>query len=125
MTLEEKYIVYVDGEPVSGVNPNLVDSLKISDEPLEEIKLLHMMRHKNVSLMRLLDPVAENDQLKWCSRLWHEMESDLQRLWGFPIDSSFHRNWWALPHCTCPKMDNADDFPYQRYYNGDCPIHGF
>ena len=49
----------------------------------------------------------------------------LQRLWGFPMDSDYHRYSYDLKGCTCPKMDNMERVgtPY-RVHNGDCPFHG-
>lgn len=41
---------------------------------------------------------------------WAENQYALQRAWGFPEDPNYHRAWW-IKGCTCPKMDNDDNYP--------------
>jgi hypothetical protein len=51
-------------------------------------------------------------------------EFELQKLWGFPEDSKFHR-FWHTPKCTCPKLDNDDNYPSGYYsINLQCKLHG-
>lgn len=53
------------------------------------------------------------------------MEYTLQSLWGFPLDSDYHRYWKEIDGCLCPKMDNEDPIYFgQRVINSQCPYHG-
>lgn len=54
-------------------------------------------------------------------KLWTEMQFALQTHWKFDRDSTYHPTW-TLPHCTCPKMDNADAGRH-RYFHVKCPVH--
>ncbi|MBN42023.1 MAG: hypothetical protein CL573_00885 [Alphaproteobacteria bacterium] len=51
----------------------------------------------------------------------------LQALWGFSLDSKFHRYHLEIAGCTCPIYDNYDRIGHtkQRVINGTCPFHGF
>jgi hypothetical protein len=59
------------------------------------------------------------------ARIVEGMEYTLQFLWGFPVDRNFHRYWYDVKGCVCPKLDNKDRFgtPY-RVINPQCPFHG-
>lgn len=51
-------------------------------------------------------------------------EYTLQNLWGFPLDSRYHRYQWDIKGCTCPRMDNLDHIGSEyRRYNQNCPVH--
>ena len=54
-----------------------------------------------------------------------EIEFKMQELFGFQHNRDFHRYWLESPRCSCPKMDNYDNYgtPY-RITDLDCPIHG-
>jgi len=56
-------------------------------------------------------------------RLWKRQEFILQALWRFELDEKFHKDY-LLPGCTCPKMDNDDAYPVQRWVSADCIFHG-
>jgi len=54
-----------------------------------------------------------------------ELEYQLQDNWNFPRDSSYHKYWIQLPHCTCPITDNLDRIGVaEAIYSNDCPYHG-
>jgi len=63
--------------------------------------------------------------LRQCAKEVEELEFQLQESWKFEKDKNYHRYWWTLPKCTCPKMDNEDRFGTDYHvYSSDCPIHG-
>lgn len=52
-----------------------------------------------------------------------EIEFELQRLWKFKKDINYHR-FWEYPKCACPELDNIDAYPFRRFINLTCPLHG-
>ena len=55
-----------------------------------------------------------------------KIEFDLQRLWKFEQDPTFHRYQTAIRGCTCPKMDNDERVgrTIERLMSISCPWHG-
>lgn len=52
------------------------------------------------------------------------IEYELQGYWHFKQDRDFHTFWFKVPHCKCPKMDNADSMYHGRRITVQgCPIH--
>jgi len=103
------------------VNKDLVKRLGISDENVKKIEELHVYRD---SLFRLMENSKDHDALKALDKECELVEFRLQELWGFTKDKNYHKFWYR-PGCTCPRMDNNDNYPYGRYtvsYN--CPLHG-
>ena len=63
-------------------------------------------------------------ELKDTYNKWFENEKNLQKLWGFPEDENYIR-WWWVPKCTCPKLDNDDNYPIGYYTTSMyCPLRG-
>lgn len=56
-------------------------------------------------------------------RLQH-LEFFLQYLWKFDMHKKYHRYWFEIDGCTCPKMDNCDRVgtAYKVISKG-CPYH--
>lgn len=53
------------------------------------------------------------------------LEYTLQSLWDFPLDKKFHRYWFEVDGCECPKMDNRYRIGSGYFiYNMQCPYHG-
>jgi hypothetical protein len=56
---------------------------------------------------------------------WTVNQFALQRAWKFPENADYHR-WWWIKGCTCPKIDNDDNYPYGYYVRvQDCKYHGW
>lgn len=52
------------------------------------------------------------------------IEYELQGYWHFKQDRDFHTFWFKMPHCSCPKMDNADSMYFGRRITVQgCPFH--
>lgn len=59
------------------------------------------------------------------ARVIEGLEYACQVCWGFPLDKDFHRYWFTVEGCTCPKLDNKDYITTNyRIYATDCPYHG-
>ena len=102
-------------------NLELAKRLNVSEENITKINESHIYRHEIE--LQIRDAVLENKDVKELLASWRLNEYNLQRLWGFPENSNFFREW-EIPGCTCPKMDNEDRYPHGPYYfNGHCPIH--
>jgi len=53
-----------------------------------------------------------------------KIEFALQRAWGFPQSMAYHR-FWETPKCTCPKMDNEEQYATKQFIiMANCPLHG-
>lgn len=102
-------------------NEVLIDRQNLSEDEVNDINCLHMLRD---TLTILMYKSVNKDNWKFYNTLLDNVEEQLQNNWKFPVDSNYYR-FWDRPHCTCPKMDNDDAYPYGRYIvSGDCPIHG-
>jgi len=86
---------------------------KLKEIHIERMKLEEQMENTN-------DPIL----LHKFAQKREQIEYRLQKVWGFPEDSNYHR-WWEVPKCTCPRLDNLDNYP-TKYRNIDlqCPVHG-
>lgn len=92
-----------------------------------EILALHFLRHSYTHAMTNCDPKVLKDRrsLRNLANLIEGVEFQLQEAWGFSQDAAFHSYWFRVPHCTCPKLDNQENFGFpQRVINENCPVHG-
>jgi len=103
------------------LNPRLIKQQKVSDAGIAKLKEIHLER---MMLEEEMENTDDPVRLHIMAQEREHIEYRLQRVWGFPEDSDYHR-WWEVPKCVCPKMDNADDYPTKyRIIRGDCPVHG-
>jgi len=110
MIIEYKnYKINVNFSIVSEVNHSILKELYISmfkifeefEKPIQPIRVIYL-----------------NEKLE-------KIEYKMQELFGFKINRNYHRYWLQIPTCTCPKLDNKDNYGTQyRIYNIDCPAHG-
>jgi hypothetical protein len=113
-------------------NPKLADKQEVSELNREVIDKLHVLRELLVDHsinLKSLDytdmEYSEAQYQKETYKEWFENEQLLQKLWNFPGDDNYIR-FWEFPACTCPKMDNNDNYPNGRYVQvQNCPIHGW
>jgi len=115
----EKLTVYHKGKPVYMMNKRLLDQQNCWTN-LDAIKEAHVRKLDLYDALRATD---DNGELRKLGDQVTAIEFELQGLWGFTLDAKFHR-FWEYPKCQCPKMDNADDYPYMQYVSGSCPLHG-
>lgn len=118
---EDVAVTDKDGKILYNLNSNLVLKQGISASDLRNLKLLHREKLEYFEKMRATD---DPKQLKEFAHEVECIEFEMQKAWNFAQDRSFHE-WYRVPKCTCPKMDNADSRGFdQRIINLDCPVHG-
>jgi hypothetical protein len=100
------------------INPKHPKASSLTEDQVFAIESLHKVRDEIVRIAYNAPTVART-----LFKLWEANEYILQDLWGFDRDPKYHFSY-EFPHCTCPKLDNDDAYPYMRYIHGDCPIHG-
>jgi hypothetical protein len=119
--LGEDTTVMYNGEPVYNLNSSLVLKQGLDVSELRNLKALHAEKLKYFDLMR------ETDYKHKLKEYAHEIECiefEMQKAWHFTQDRNFHE-WYKVPKCTCPKMDNADNRgSNHRIIVMDCPVHG-
>jgi hypothetical protein len=93
-----------------GLSPDEISQIDTLHEQRESLHLL--MQDASLELLPLMDDVCRS------------IEFELQDAWHFPRDMNYHR-FWDRPRCTCPKIDNEDNWPH-GYYTivTSCPLHG-
>jgi hypothetical protein len=108
------------GKPHYMLNKRLLDS-QLAWDNLQKIKHAHWLK------LMINDMILETDNEILMRSLAKDLtliEFELQELWKFPLDGNFHR-FWEAPKCTCPKLDNEDNYPIGYYtVNLTCPLHG-
>ena len=110
----------VTGQILYVLNPFLLNQHNAWHN-LEAIKDMHTLKH-----IIFLDVQQETNSIKLMELAMdlQEVEFHLQELWGFPRDARFHK-FWDYPKCTCPKVDNEDNYPTGFYIiDKECPLHG-
>lgn len=119
-----KYAVVRNDKVVYYLNGNLAIANKVTDEELEQIKALHVKKLDLFDIATQAAAANNTDLLKSLAAELQQIEFDMQKAWHFPQDHTFHE-WYAIPGCRCPKMDNAEARGVdRRIYSGACPIHG-
>lgn len=105
-------------------NPALIRKQGIGSDRVEKILRLHIDRLELVDRMRELDPTKDLQELLDLESKHRENQYALQEAWGFSRDSSMH-DWFEVPHCSCPKMDNRERKGTQYQIRSlDCIYHG-
>jgi len=57
--------------------------------------------------------------------LLKELEFELQEYWGFEKNEAYHRSWYKVSTCKCPRLDNKDRYATGTgVINSNCPHHG-
>ncbi len=106
---------------ISTTNSRLVANQGLDMETVDKINKLHIVRNCYQTLM---EEVNDKENLRYFSNIVTQIDFQLQRLWKFKEDSTYHR-FWELPKCDCPKMDNMDTYGTgHRYINPNCLLHG-
>ena len=104
-------------------NPKLVVKQNISAEDVEKINDLHEIREKFHAILKYLEASCYDDLVYEIGQFLFKIEEELQRLWKFEVNPNYYK-FWQLHACTCPIMDNEDNYPYGPYYvSGDCRLH--
>ncbi len=113
--------VIYKGEVISYLNRNLIKQQGISPTSIEAIKAFHILKEATLERM---DTEEDHTKLRKLASNITQIEFNLQELWKFKKDKSYHKSW-ELPKCTCPRMDNNDRYPHGPYIiNFGCILHG-
>jgi hypothetical protein len=121
----DQFAVYDDyGHPIAWLNPELIKKQGLSKTDVLKLAQKHSERHKLKEVMKAFLEKGDFSSLRKKAKEMTALEFELQDLWRFERDESFHE-WYELPGCTCPKMDNRErkGTKYQMC-NSDCPLHG-
>jgi len=106
------------------LNKKLIKKQGLSEEDELELVRLHQTKDQLFDFMEKLDPVEDRLQLQLYGQLLESLEYNMQRVWKFDQNVAYHSWWYQVPHCKCPKMDNADPmYPY-KIFTVNCPVHG-
>ena len=110
-----------NGNPMGRLNRVLVEKQDISEEAQRKIIRSHVALNKVYDQMSL---TANPEKLRRLAKRVTRIEFIQQDLWKFGRDENFH-NWYEVPGCKCPKMDNRER-KGTKYgiVNCGCPIHG-
>ncbi len=122
MTPETFHYTDKDGNKVP-LNWDLAIRQGCSAFDIEDIISTHRMR---VSVFMDMEAMREDDveELRTGANVVEQLEFHLQRLWHFKEDKNYHSWWFKVPHCRCPKLDNADPMYFgHRIFVEGCPIH--
>ena len=92
------------------LNARLISNQDLKQEEVDKIYKLHRVRNCYITLMEIS---SSKEDLRYLSRIIVQIDFQLQRLWKFKEDSSYHR-FWELPHCSCEV----------NYINTQCLVHG-
>lgn len=110
-----------DGRFYGRLSETLVAKQKLTEQQVQKIKELHCARSVVWDCML---GTEDKEELHILSEFMEQCEYALQKAWGFPQDRNMH-NWWLVPKCTCPEMDNEDAYGTEyRCINMKCPVHG-
>ncbi len=113
--------VYHNGEFKYSLNERLFRRQNLTEDDAALLVSLHEKKLKLFDMVRETDDRAE---LRRYVKLFAVIENTLQDTWGFGADHRFHE-WYTIPKCTCPKMDNADSRGTdRRIVVVDCVMHG-
>lgn len=119
--LGEDTVVVFNGKPMYNLNASLVLRQGLDVSELRALKSLHAEKLKYFKLMEETD---DTTKLRECAKEVEYIEFEMQKNWHFPLDASYHE-WYRVPKCTCPKMDNADRRgTAYKSIDPQCPIHG-
>lgn len=122
MSIQDNTVVY-KGQPMYNLSGRLIESQNVSHDQVLRLVELHV---KKLSLFDEMKATDDPAALKAGAKRLEAIEFAMQDNWNFTQDRGMHE-WYLIPKCTCPKMDNADSrYPgsTHRIFHGNCPVHG-
>lgn len=116
----ELTVVDLEGRERYVLSKRLLDSQNCWQN-LEALKDAHQFK---LMLYSMIEDETDVEMLKQLAEDITLVEFELQRLWGFTENRTFHR-FWETPKCVCPHLDNEERIgtPYQ-IINTMCSLHG-
>lgn len=105
------------------LNPILIGKQKVKEKNIE--KLLEIYIEGLCIEYKMRDEEYLKENRKELTDQWTNNQYKLQELWGFEKNIKMHK-FWNVPNCTCPKLDNEDIYPSEKYWtNANCPVHNW
>lgn len=102
----------------------LLERQKVTDKQKETLAYLYFCMDRLFDDAREMNPNKQANRLRAVAEQIEAIEFQLQDNWNFPRNKSFHSYWYKIPHCSCPKMDNADRLGTGSFvYSCDCSVH--
>lgn len=103
------------------LNRRLIERQQLTQEEVNVIARLHDKKHR---IFDRMEREAVPHRLRALANEVKDIEFDLQEAWRFERNAAFHE-FWNVPKCTCPKLDNIDCKGSGRmFFAVSCPIHG-
>lgn len=114
-------ITHSDGK-MSRLNGKLVEKQGLDQDRVNILKALHQEMHNVKKEFEKTDDPVELHEL---ALTVEGLEFMMQEAWGFEKNRDYHTHWIDVPKCTCPKMDNKENYGTKyRIIRDDCPVHG-
>lgn len=134
INLIERTAVY-EGKFIQ-LNERLIIAQNVSEANIKLLLETHLELMKLKAEGLKLNPETDKDELRELFSKMTDIFFEQQMLWGFDKDKELHE-FWTAPHCSCPKMDNKDEWldklmakkvgnEYTPHYSirNTCPVHG-
>lgn len=121
MTKKDTFTVYFRNKPISKINEELFKKQKLNKIDLCKLKHHYVILH---SLFEKAENTDSVEELKAIAEQVENTEYALQKIWKFKLDKNFHRYWFRIPKCQCPKVDNEERVGTEyRIISESCKIH--
>lgn len=99
---------------------------RIEKDRISNNKNLDKLKNCLIEKLKIYDAIEKSesdDNLRQYYKKLTDIEFNMQLLYGEDEDVTFHR-FWETPKCTCPKIDNLENFPSEiPIFDSNCPIH--
>jgi len=91
----------------------------------KELEIVYIKMFKIFEQMKLNKNSSNMDLLYKMTIDLENVEYEMQELFGFTKNRDYHRYWHQNGVCTCPYLDNIENYgtPY-RLTVSDCILHG-
>ncbi len=106
---------------------SVLNAKLLKRQKIEDPKTIKALVDSHIEKLKVFEAMDSTESPAILHKLAYDVQSiefKLQKLWGFPKNSDYHY-WWKVPKCTCPIMDNQDNYGTQyRNVDMNCPVHG-
>lgn len=109
------------------INKHMIISRRLfEDKKLSHFDLCKLKHHYRI-LYSLFSKARNTDSIRVLREIGKQVEFTeftLQKIWRFPQDKNYHRYWFKIPKCQCPKVDNEERVGTEyRIISESCKIH--
>ena len=105
----------------SSMNPHLIKKQKLTQKAVDGLTKLHVLR---VELFQEFNNVKDmnKQEIQELVLELEDLEFNMQWVWKFKEDKTFHTWWHEVPNCSCESYLNL--FGRPRVIDRKCIIHG-